>query len=105
MTDELKTGWLSPTGEFIPCETYNHISIARNIFKKDIARPDEQLHNLGWVSISIATFLEHGFIINFSTSLTPEQIKFLKPYYYGEYNLELTYGSKLKYEEELYGNE
>lgn len=27
----MKTGWLSPTGEWFPCEVYDHIAVAKKL--------------------------------------------------------------------------
>ena len=35
MNEQIKTGWLSPTGEFHPCTVYDHIYVARKITKQD----------------------------------------------------------------------
>ena len=53
------TGWLSPTGEFIQCNTYAHIKTADEIYSKFTgsskctSTPDRELLKLGWVSISL----------------------------------------------------
>ena len=51
-------------------------------------REDEVLLNNGWVKISISTFIDHGYVVEYSTrKLSYEQLSFLKPYIYGEYEL------------------
>lgn len=104
---DIKTGWLSPTGEFFPCSTYAHIDtackICAELFKVDsiyISNPDIKLMDLGWVSITITSFVDHGFSICYKGHLTSEQKSFLKPYYNGEYWLGLTHSSMCAYERE-----
>lgn len=55
----------------------------------------------GWVSIVIMTFLDHGFGFWHKRNLTPEQIQFLRPYYQGEYELEMLEVCKRDYESQL----
>ena len=83
--DDLKTGWLSPTGDFHPCYSYDHISEARSITGKfkysECKNPDEELMNAGWVYIGISSFMCHEWRIGWRKFLTDYQINFLKPYF------------------------
>ena len=104
--EKLYTGWLSPTGEFFPCRSYEHISTARElcvaygIDTNKTSFPDEELLRHGWISISIMAFLEHGFEVAIHPKAKPtqEQLLFLKPYYEGERGLEMIDVSKQNYE-------
>ena len=89
---ELKTGWLSPTGEFCEAGLYEHIGIAKALAdelhlpsydfqtNRSISDDDKLLRN-GWVYIGIGVFFEHEWRITWWGSLSPEQIAFLKPYF------------------------
>lgn len=92
MSNTLRTGWLSPTGEFFECLSYDHIMCA-----KELAEPlnlsdydfitnrrisaDDMLMNCGWVYIGISSFGSHEWRIGWKTHLTPEQRLFLKNYF------------------------
>ena len=90
---EIKTGWLSPTGEFFPAGLYDHIYVARELadslslpsydFKTNRMIPDDdKLLNNGWVYIGIGVYFEHEWRIGWGElPLTPEQIRFLRPYF------------------------
>lgn len=85
--DKLKTGWMSPDGDFYPCEYMEHISVAYEIWDKmykdlfpDITcLLDQKLIEFGWCEIQVITFMEHGFLFNFARHLTPEQKRVIKP--------------------------
>ena len=90
--EELKTGRLSPTGEFFSSSLYEHISIAHKLAESlhiqnyDFKRnrrisDDDMLLNAGWVYIGIGVYFEHEWRIGWNYKLTPEQIKFLRPYF------------------------
>ena len=97
MTDKILTGWLSPTGEFVPCPPYAHFASAQNILmrmpgvdtEQMTTTPDTALLNMGWAEICIASFFDHGFTFA-AKRLTPEQVSFLEPYYNGDYGLGMT---------------
>lgn len=94
------TGWLSPDGEFIPCEPYNHISTAREIVKEigtttkyewrswslnnlpGVVPPDDVLYGNGWISIVIRSIGERGFDFcrNFHAPVTDVQVKMLREF-------------------------
>lgn len=89
---ELKQGWLSPTGEFVECNSYDHIAIARDLannlnlyqFSVKQNRPlpeDTLLMNAGWVYIGISSFMCHEWRIGWYRKLTFEQVRFLRPYF------------------------
>lgn len=82
--DELRTGWMSPDGDFYPTGYMEHLAVADEIWNelyneeapKDV---DRRLVRLGWCEIHCMTFLEHGFLFNFERHLTPEQRFIIKP--------------------------
>ena len=90
---ELKTGWLSPTGEFFETGLYEHNHVAQKIAEEiklsdyDFKRErrisaDENLLRNGWCFIGIGVFFEHEWRIGWgSQALSPEQRIFLKPYF------------------------
>ena len=75
----IKTGWLSPTGEWFPCEVYDHIYVARRLADTTI-RADEVLINRGWVQISISQLGRKEWRIYWHRHihLSPEQKKFFR---------------------------
>lgn len=85
--DELKTGWMSPDGDFYPCEYMEHIPLAYEIWDEMYANlfPDitynfeQKLIEFGWCEIQVITFMEHGFLFNFARHLTPEQKRVIMP--------------------------
>ena len=88
-----KTGWLSPEGKLYECETWEHMDTSEKLVKEfnydyEENREDEALLNNGWVKISISTFMDHGYVVEYSVrKLSQEQLNFLKPYIYGNYEL------------------
>ena len=90
---ELKTGWLSPTGEFFEAGLYEHYSLAQKLsdglsmpsydFKRERSiSADDQLLNAGWAYVGIGVYFEHEWRIGWGMQpLTPEQRAFLKPYF------------------------
>lgn len=93
--NELKIGWLTPTGELIECTGYEHLSTARDIaaklgLLKNESRADDDLFNAGFVLIGRWTFLSHGWRIiwGWHHTLTPEQRRFLQPYFYNEADID-----------------
>jgi hypothetical protein len=78
----LKTGWLSPNGDFYPCKTYEHIATAMKILNDETAnRADETLYNCGYVSITISQLGTKNWRIHWEKFLTEQQIAFLRPYF------------------------
>ena len=74
----MQTGWLSPTGEWHPCETYEHTSYASRVLNSSESR----LENTGWVKItrSAMGIREQKIYWDLRYTLTPEQVRFLRPY-------------------------
>ena len=85
--DELKTGWMSPNGDFYPCEYMEHIPAAYEIWNEmykdlfpDTTYPlDQRLIEFGWCEIQVINFMENGFLFNFARHLTPEQKRVIIP--------------------------
>ena len=78
----MKTGWLSPTGEFIECNVCDHIDIARKLTGEGYDADDILLRG-GYVKIS-RSFMgmrEQTIYYDVHHILTPEQIRFLRPYF------------------------
>ena len=94
------TGWLSSYGDFIECESYEHLSKAEEIVESNYSsdeneHADDVLYNHGWASITIMTYMEHGISVNYRSSrLTNAQLEFLKPYINDEFGLSLTERSR-----------
>jgi len=85
MYTELRTGWLSPTGEFVETGLYEHLSTARSLARlygfENNSKPDSELLARCWVSISISSIGCKEWMIAWWSKLTPEQISFLRPYF------------------------
>lgn len=89
---ELKTGWLSPTGEFSQADPYDHVAVAHELadqlhlpsydFKRNRSiSDDDKLLNAGWVYIGVGTYFAHEWRVGWNFELTPEQVQFLRPYF------------------------
>jgi hypothetical protein len=78
----MKTGWLSPTGEFIECDICDHIYIAKELTKEE-CEADDILLKRGYVKISRSLMgnREQKIYYDLHYNLTPEQIRFLRPYF------------------------
>lgn len=88
---ELRTGWLSPTGEFYPCGQFEHISVANELCEP-MGLPDtdpstlrrisgdEKLLNFGWVYIGLSLMGVREWRFGWKRNLTGEQIQFLRQY-------------------------
>lgn len=110
--DTVITGWLSPSGEFVPCNSYDHIATARelverfqyqNIMRKGRNLPDDDiLLENGWAYIGISVLFSHEFSIGWKSFLTDYQKQFLQPYFNGEYNLPVNSVAKMRWEYECY---
>ena len=59
-------GWMSPDGEIISCESWEHIDKAEEIIAergyavREKSRPDDFLYDNGWTKIAIVTAFGHG---------------------------------------------
>jgi len=78
----MKTGWLSPTGEFIKCDVCDHIDTAIEIVG-DNYRASDVLLKRGWVQISRSLIGNKEYCVYYDLhhNLTTEQTKFLRPYF------------------------
>lgn len=82
MKTELKTGWLSPNGDFYPCRVCEHIWCARKILKdEDNNRADFDLLHRGFAEITLSQLGKKEWIIHWDNYLTDIQKNFLKPYF------------------------
>lgn len=86
----LKTGWLSPTGEFLECAYYDHYFTAKEIVDRCSKYfcadedYDRYLEEHGWISIHLSLFGERRWVISETRYPSPEQIKFLEQYLYDD---------------------
>lgn len=96
--EKLLKGWLSPTGEFVETDIYEHIAKAREILgnKPYNKSPDTELENLGWVSITRSALFSKEWCIYWKRYLTPEQESFLKNYF--ESSEPIAFSSKCKWD-------
>ena len=74
------TGWLSPDGEFFPCESYSHIATAERIVNKiglieKGIRSEDKLRSLGWIAIIFHRFVEHGFDFSYNWRVNHSDIQ------------------------------
>lgn len=78
----MKTGWLSPTGEFIECDVCDHVYIARELTGEGY-HADDTLLKRGYVQISRSLMgnYEQKIYYDLHHNLTPEQTRFLRPYF------------------------
>lgn len=82
----MKIGWLSPSGELFELQGGEHLWGARILLEKmgytnEIYRPDDFLMSLGYVHITYSLMYTKTLRIHWNRSLTPEQIRFLRPYF------------------------
>lgn len=73
-----QTGWLSPSGDFLPCKHYEHVSKAEEIceiflYQIDDSQPDDALLKLGWAKLGISMLGNKQFYIRWERRLTPQQ--------------------------------
>ena len=97
----MKTGWLSPTGEWFPCPVYEHIYWARKLSGEDRCA-DDILIDKRWVKISISQLGRKEWRIywHHRLGLTPEQKQFLKPYFEPDSDFPIDLLTKDYWEEE-----
>ena len=85
--DTGRTGWLSPTAEFVECEVWEHDEKAATIVVKlglyDANKggiPDEILIESGWIRVSMLTFVDFGLMFRypFRGFITEDQKRYLR---------------------------
>lgn len=81
----MELGWLSPSGDFFPCEMYDHIHVADKIVRQYgyqalTSSNDDILMKNGWVHITRSMF-DHELRIYWDKYLTEYQKNFLKEYF------------------------
>lgn len=92
LMEYFKLGWLSPTGEFHECHSYDHIDVARELadalrlhcydFKTERRiSEDEALLKAGWAYIGVSLLGIKEYNIYWERHLTSEQRQFLQPYF------------------------
>lgn len=88
--NELKVGWLSPSGELVECPYFDHYSTAKRLVNKlgyasqtNVAN-DDILMEHGWVHIGISLLGVKEWAIFWEGFLTESQKNFLKPYFEDE---------------------
>ena len=104
-SNELKVGWLSPSGELVECPYFDHYSTARELVNKlgYTSRPstanDDILVEHGWVHIGISLLGTKEWAIFWKGFLTESQKNFLKPYFEDE-ERPMCLSARLKWEKE-----
>lgn len=87
--ENLKIGWLSPSGELVECCSYDHIAAAKEIADtRGMAaawHPDDALMGAGWAYIGLSSFGTRELRIGWGKFLTDYQKNFLKPYFENEF--------------------
>lgn len=98
----LNTGWLSPTGEFFQCNSYDHIAVARELSGDDY-RADEMLMKRGFVQISISLLGKKEWAIFWDAKhhLTPEQTRFLRPYFEDTNTFPVCFSAKCRWDRNI----
>lgn len=94
------TGWLSPTGEFIECESREHFIIAYNIAQRiglhdENCNSDDVLLKHGWIRISMLTFFEHGFCFSYKRESASENQKIFLLKFYDKHRKLISFQGKL----------
>ena len=90
--NELAFGWLCPTGELQECSPYDHIATARSIADKldlpsvdartgRLIHEDDKLMEIGYIYIGISSLGIRELRIGWRRDPTPEQVRFLRPYF------------------------
>ena len=111
MSDELRNGWLSPTGEFFECGYCDHIDVAQKLteplqlpdydFKTERRiSADDKLLNAGWVYIGFASVIFREWMIGWRHHLTHEQRMFLAPYFEKEDGFPVNAVAMMRWKEE-----
>ena len=83
----MQTGWLDTTGDFYPCEVFDHIEEARGIVNdlglvsRTKRHADEILLEYGWVQITRSLIGIKEQNIFWDRFLTEYQKNFLRPYF------------------------
>jgi hypothetical protein len=98
----LNTGWLSPTGEFIQCNIYDHISVAQDL-TCEYRRADEVLMKRGYVQVSMNLLgtREWAIFWDLHHNLTPEQTRFLRPYFEDKDTFPVCCSARCRWDKEM----
>lgn len=105
--NELKTGFMSPSGDFYETGYMEHLHVADELYGSihDLAcmsDPEEELMKEGWLSIHVLIMFENGFLFKFMGHLTSEQIKIIKPVVEDNWN-QIIKSNRCELEIEFYG--
>ena len=81
--NELKMGFMSPSGDFYETGYMEHLYIADELYKSIhdsacVSDPEKELMKEGWLSIHVLGILDR-FLFGFMGHLTSEQIRIIKP--------------------------
>lgn len=102
----MKTGWLSPCGDFTECGCYEHLKAADKIvelfgyatfFNDRINDSDDTLMYYGWAYIGKSS-IDHTYRVGWERFLTEQQKAFLAPYF--EEAVPMDEFSRYRYESE-----
>lgn len=77
----IECGWLSSSGEFIPCEPYEHLAVAQELVddKVPYSVADDYLLDHEWVKIYRESYCGHKWRVNWKGFLSESQKLFLRP--------------------------
>ena len=104
---ELKTGFISPNGDFYESGYMEHLYVADEIYQSIygvacVSDPEEEIIKDGWLSIHFLGFLDNGFLFKFKGHLTSEQIRAIKPIIEDNWDRVIK-SNRLELEMEFYG--
>lgn len=105
--NELKTGFMSPSGDFYETGYMEHLHVADELYGSihDLAYmgdSEEELMKEGWLSIHVLRMFENGFLFGFKGHLTNEQIRIIKPVVEENWN-QIIKTNRRELEMEFYG--
>lgn len=105
--NELKTGFMSPSGDFYEAGYMEHLHIADELYESIhnsacVSYPEDELMKEGWLSIHVLTMFEKGYLFSFMGHLTSEQIKIIKPVVEDNWN-QIIKTNRRELEIEFYG--
>lgn len=106
----LKIGWLAPNGGLYECNSYDHISTARDLVTQfgypkidpieGYLQPDENLLKHKWVHIGLSSLGRKEWRISWEKFLTEAQKQVLVPYF-EESEIPMNYFSQAKWDQEM----
>lgn len=110
---EMPTGWLSPSGELIKCNYYEHDATAEKIcdklnisYERRFLGVDSALYSLGWCKLAISCIGNKQYWVHWERPLTAYQRYFLKDYFENEqdlkFQMDITSHFKYFHEDEFF---